>query len=291
MPRLMSNQFTQVGVVYRDEDAATLAALQRLREFLAAQKVTVSEAVIGPHPADNNLQIAITAELELADLVIVLGGDGSMLAAARAFSQLEIPLLCINLGRLGFLADIPLHDMEQVLTEIFAGNLIEEQRLLLKMEIWSDGEVIATEPAFNDVVLHKLESLRMVEFETFINDRSVHKQRADGMIVSTPTGSTAYSLSTGGPIADPSLEAILLVPVSPHAMTIRPMVVPANSRVEIRLIAPTTVARVSYDGQGNVKLAAGDLLRITASDHRVRLIHPANYDYFELLRAKLHWGK
>ncbi len=287
----MSDQFTHVGVVYRDPDTPTHVALQRLREFLSAQQTTISEAVIISHSTENNLQIAITAELEQADLVIVLGGDGSMLAAARAFAQLEIPLLCINLGRLGFLADIPLHDMEPVLTKIFEGNLIEEQRLLLQMEIFCDGEVIATEPAFNDVVLHKLESLRMVEFETFIDDRSVHQQRADGMIVSTPTGSTAYALSTGGPIADPSLESILLVPVSPHAMTIRPMVVPASSRVEIKLIAPTTVARVSYDGQGNIKLSAGDLLRITASDHRVRLIHPANYDYFELLRTKLHWGK
>lgn len=287
----MPARFKRIGVVYRSDNEATLKALHRLRKFLSQREIEVSESVISSQPSANNLQVEEVSAIDKADLIIVLGGDGSMLAAARAFAAQDLPLLCINLGRLGFLADIPLDQMEPVLDQIFAGDLLEEQRLILKMEIVRNHEVVASEIAFNDVVLHKWENLRMVEFETFIDDRSVHRQRADGMIISTPTGSTAYSLSTGGPIADPTMDAILLVPVSPHAMGVRPMVIPGNSRVEIKLIAPAIDTRVSYDGQGNLKLSADDLLRVTASTHKARLIHPADYDYFELLRAKLHWGK
>ena len=287
----MPARFNQIGVVYRNGNDTTLDALQRLRKFLTDRKMDVNESVITSQPSANNLQVENPSAMNGADLIIVLGGDGSMLAAARAFSAQQIPLLCINLGRLGFLADIPLEEMEPILDQIFAGELLEEQRLLLQMEILRGDQVVTSEIAFNDVVLHKWQSLRMVEFETFIDDRSVHRQRADGMIICTPTGSTAYSLSTGGPIADPSMDAILLVPISPHAMTIRPMVVPGSSRIDIKLIAPTIDTRVSYDGQGNLRLSADDTLRVTASPHRVRLIHPADYDYFELLRTKLHWGK
>lgn len=287
----MPGRFNQIGVVYRDQNDATLTALKRLQTFLSTRKISFSESVISSKPSENLLDVEDGSSMSNADLIIVLGGDGSMLAAARAFSALEIPLLCINLGRLGFLADIPLDKMEPILDQIFAGNLLEEQRLLLQLEILQGEQVIASHIAFNDVVLHKWENLRMVEFETFVDDRSVHRQRADGMIVSTPTGSTAYALSSGGPITDPAMEAILLVPISPHAMTVRPMVVPGSSRIEIQLKPPAAGARVSYDGLGNLKLSGNQLLRITASDHKARLIHPADYDYFELLRTKLHWGK
>jgi NAD+ kinase len=287
----MPSRFNQIGVVYRDQNDTTLSALTRLQTFLSSREISFSESVIASRPNDNLLNIDDDSSMKAADLIIVLGGDGSMLAAARAFSSLEIPLLCINLGRLGFLADIPLDDMEPILDQIFAGNLLEEQRLLLHMEILQGEQVIASSIALNDIVLHKWENLRMVEFETFVNDRSVHRQRADGMIVSTPTGSTAYALSSGGPITDPAMEAILLVPISPHAMTVRPMVLPGSSRIEIQLKAPALGARIAYDGLGNLKLTAGHRLRITASEHKARLIHPADYDYFELLRTKLHWGK
>jgi NAD+ kinase len=287
----MPSRFNQIGVVYRDQNDTTLSALKRLQTFLSSREISYSESVIASRPDDNLLDIDDDSSMKTADLIIVLGGDGSMLAAARAFSSLEIPLLCINLGRLGFLADIPLDEMEPILDQIFAGNLLEEQRLLLNMEILQGDQVIASSIALNDIVLHKWENLRMVEFETFVDDRSVHRQRADGMIVATPTGSTAYALSSGGPITDPAMEAILLVPISPHAMTVRPMVLPGSSRIEIQLKAPALGARIAYDGLGNLKLTADNRLRITASEHKARLIHPADYDYFELLRTKLHWGK
>ncbi len=287
----MPSRFNQIGVVYRDQNDTTLSALKRLQTFLSSREISYSESVIASRPDDNLLNIDDDSSMQNADLIIVLGGDGSMLAAARAFSSLEIPLLCINLGRLGFLADIPLDEMEPILDQILAGNLLEEQRLLLKMEILQGDQVIASSIALNDIVLHKWENLRMVEFETFVDDRSVHRQRADGMIVATPTGSTAYALSSGGPITDPAMEAILLVPISPHAMTVRPMVLPGSSRIEIQLKAPALGARIAYDGLGNLKLTAENRLRITASEHKARLIHPADYDYFELLRTKLHWGK
>ncbi|MDF1817413.1 MAG: NAD(+)/NADH kinase [Immundisolibacteraceae bacterium] len=287
----MPSRFNQIGVVYRDQNDTTLSALKRLQTFLSSREISYSESVIASRPDDNLLDIDDDSSMKTADLIIVLGGDGSMLAAARAFAALEIPLLCINLGRLGFLADIPLDEMEPILDQILAGNLLEEQRLLLNMEILQGDQVIASSIALNDIVLHKWENLRMVEFETFVNDRSVHRQRADGMIISTPTGSTAYALSSGGPITDPAMEAILLVPISPHAMTVRPMVLPGSSRIEIQLKAPALGARIAYDGLGNLKLTADHRLRITASEHKARLIHPADYDYFELLRTKLHWGK
>lgn len=287
----MPSRFNQIGVVYRDQNDTTLSALKRLQTFLSSREISYSESVIASRPDDNLLNIDDDSSMQNADLIIVLGGDGSMLAAARAFSSLEIPLLCINLGRLGFLADIPLDEMEPILDQILAGNLLEEQRLLLNMEILQGDQVIASSIALNDIVLHKWENLRMVEFETFVDDRSVHRQRADGMIVATPTGSTAYALSSGGPITDPAMEAILLVPISPHAMTVRPMVLPGSSRIEIQLKAPALGARIAYDGLGNLKLTADNRLRITASEHKARLIHPADYDYFELLRTKLHWGK
>ena len=240
----------------------------------------------------SDLAVEKSVRLKDCDLIIVLGGDGSMLAAVRALAKFEIPLLCINLGRLGFLADIPSSEMAPVLDKIFAGELREEQRLMLNLQIIRDDQVITTQIAFNEVVVVKSEVMRMIEFETTVDGHFVSRQRSDGIIISTPTGSTAYSLSCGGPIIYPSMKALILVPISPHAMGVRPMVIPSDSCVEIRLIAGRVdEARVSHDGQGILTLLPNDLVRITTSPHRVKLIHPADYDYFELLRAKLHWGK
>ena len=289
---LDTSLFNKIGVVYQKQSDTTRLATDRLRAFLSRQPVTVTESVISAHPQQNDLHLTDPEALHGSDLVIVVGGDGTMLCAARALAAADIPLLCINLGRLGFLADIPLEQMEPVLAGIFAGELFEEQRQLLDMEILRDDQVSTAHTAFNDVVLHKWDSLRMIEFETFIDGRSVNRQRADGLVISTPTGSTAYALSSGGPIAYPSMDAVLLVPVSPHAMGVRPMVVPGNSAIEVRLIPGSNEqTRISYDGQGNLQMLDGDLLRVTASNHRIKLIHPADYDYFEILRTKLHWGK
>ena len=292
MPGTISSRFKQIGIVYQNKNEETVQSVKRLIQFLSARNISYRESVITSRADFSDLDLKKAAVLKDCDLIIVLGGDGSMLAAVRALAAFEIPLLCINLGRLGFLADISSSEMETVLEKIFAGELREEQRLMLNLEIIRNGKVITTQIAFNEVVVLKSEVMRMIEFETIVDGHSVSQQRGDGTIISTPTGSTAYSLSSGGPIVYPSMEAILLVPISPHAMGIRPLVIPSSSCVEIKLI-PGRVdeARVSYDGQGILTLLPDDLVRITTSPHKVKLIQPADYDYFELLRAKLHWGK
>ncbi len=225
------------------------------------------------------------------DLVIAIGGDGTMLRAARLACAYGIPLLGINRGRLGFLADIPAQSMDQHLAPIFAGRFVEETRFLLCVEVWRGDRIMLESNALNDVVLHRWNIARLIEFETYVNHCFVHRQRSDGMIVSSPTGSTAYALSGGGPILHPSLDALVLVPLCPHTLTNRPIVIDGNSRVEI--VVGTRVidhARLTCDGDSELELAPGDRIHIRKQDRMVRLIHPEGHDHFAVLRAKLQWG-
>ncbi len=229
---------------------------------------------------------------ERADLAIVVGGDGTLLNAARSLVDYDVPLLGINLGRLGFLTDIPPSEMRQDLQEIFAGKFHEESRTLLHGQVLREGERVSDSTAFNDVVVHKFNVARMIEYETFIDGQFVNTTRSDGLIVSTPTGSTAYALSSGGPIVHPALNALLLVPVCPHTMSYRPIVVDGNSRVEIVVHnLDQTSAQVTCDGQTSLSLIAGDRVIVEKKPRPIRLIHPHRYNYFRILRAKLHWGK
>lgn len=226
------------------------------------------------------------------DLVIVIGGDGTLLNAARSLVSFGIPLLGVNLGRLGFLVDISSQEMTQRLDDILAGHYIEEKRLLLHAAVERGGEVISASDAFNDVVLHKWDAARMIEFDVHINGRFVNTYRSDGMIVSTPTGSTAYALSSNGPILHPTLDAVALVPICPHTMSNRPIVVESGSRIEIKVDeASAKNARITCDGQISLSLTPGARVVVGKKDQCVRLIHPANYDYYQMLRAKLHWGE
>ncbi len=233
------------------------------------------------------------AELgQRCDLVVVIGGDGTLLNAARSLVEHDVPLLGINLGRLGFLADIPPTDLNAKLSRIFAGEYQVESRNLLHAQVVRDGKTVSDSSAFNDVVVHKFNVARMIEYETFIDDQFVNTSRSDGLIVSTPTGSTAYALSSGGPIVHPSLNALLLVPICPHTMSYRPIVVDGNSRVEIIVHdLKQTSAQVTCDGQTNLSLSEGDRVIIEKNAKSIHLIHPAEYNYFSILRAKLHWGK
>ena len=228
---------------------------------------------------------------EGTDLGIVLGGDGTLLAAARILAALDIPLLCVNLGRLGFLADISPAETFDVLPTILRGEFFAEERLLLEVQIHRGGQVLGTGIALNEVALHKWDSLKMIEFETRAGGRLLNRQRADGLIVATPTGSTAYALSAGGPILYPDLLALVVVPICQHTMAIRPMVLGAQQAIEIELTNDSwSRARVVCDGQQSLPLEIGDRVLIRARERPLRLIHPAGYDYFELLRTKLHWG-
>ena len=229
---------------------------------------------------------------DAADLVVAVGGDGTMLYASRLVAGRDVPLLGINRGRLGFLADITPGEMLRRLDEVLAGDFDEERRLMLEAVIDKGDGAPRRALALNDVVLQKRDTGRMLDFENWVNGVYVNTHGGDGLVIATPTGSTAYALSGGGPIIHPSLEAITLVPICPHTLSDRPIVIRSDARIEVRVLErPDTRAEVACDGQPLGELAAGERLLVQAAAERVMLIHPRGHDYFRLLRSKLHWGR
>lgn len=284
--------FCQPALLWHRDDAVVSGLADRLRAALPQLGCRVGGAQVRPDSdAAFDAQVRDRLAAEGTDLGIVLGGDGTLLAAARILAALDIPLLCINLGRLGFLADISPAETFDVLPAILRGEFCAEERLLLEVQIHRGAQVLGVGIALNEVALHKWDSLKMIEFETRAGGRLLNRQRADGLIVATPTGSTAYALSAGGPILYPDLRALVVVPICQHTMAIRPMVLGAQQAIEIELTNDSwSKARVVCDGQQSLPLEIGDRVLIRARERPLRLIHPAGYDYFELLRTKLHWG-
>jgi NAD+ kinase len=225
-----------------------------------------------------------------SDLAIVLGGDGTMLSIARRLAPLGVPLIGVNLGRLGFLTDIPLAGLEPTLGAMLDGHYTEERRTLLAVTIArADGSSVHA-PALNEVVVNRGGLGSMIECAIEINGRFVYAMRADGVIIATPTGSTAYSLSTGGPIIAPEVPAFALVPIAPHALTHRPIAIPDSSTIEIT-VSRGRDAAVHCDGQARFDLAEGDRVTARRAPHTARFLHPAQHDYFAMLREKLHWSE
>jgi NAD+ kinase len=225
------------------------------------------------------------------DLAIVIGGDGTLLHVARNLMQYAVPLIGVNLGRLGFLTDIPAENMVEEIKKILDGEFETEERFLLSAEIMRGGKIATTSVAFNDVIIGKGELSRMIELEVFDDGEFVHSMRGDGIIVATPTGSTAYAMSAGGPILHPELQAFTLVPICPHALSNRPIVVGADSVIEI-VVKGVNQQRTyaTFDGQENYALEQEDRVYIRKADTPVVLLHPANRSHYDVLRAKLHWG-
>ena len=227
-----------------------------------------------------------------ADVVVVLGGDGTLLRAAKLTFPGQVPLLGINLGRLGFLADISPQQVAAGLAAILGGSFVEEERSVLLCEIVRHGAIVAAQPALNDVVIQRWNTARLITLNTYVDGRFVHTQRSDGMIISTPTGSTAYALSGGGPILEPTVPAIVLVPICPHTLTNRPLVLRNSARVEIDVAAGDVGdSRVTADGNAMPGWLPGDRIRIVTHPSAVRLLHPAGHDHFATLRAKMQWGR
>ncbi|WP_039913434.1 NAD(+) kinase [Cellvibrio mixtus] len=228
---------------------------------------------------------------QVCDLVIVVGGDGSLLRAARALAKYHVPLLGVNRGRLGFLTDITPEDIELKVDEVLSGNYKAELRFLLDMEVKRNGAIIATADAFNDVVLHPGQFIHMLQFEICVDGVFVTSQRSDGVIVSTPTGSTAYSLSGGGPLLHPTLDAIVVVPMNPHTLSSRPIVVAGDSEITI-LVGEHNRAEpmVTCDGHSHVDVQTGDEIRIRKKPQLLQLLHPQDYNFYERCRSKLGWG-
>lgn len=225
-----------------------------------------------------------------ADLAIVLGGDGTMLNAARRLARYGVPLVGVNQGRLGFMTDIARDDLLTCMDDLLDGRFAPETRMLLDAEVIRDGKEIASNMALNDVVIDKGAIGRMIEFELFIDGEFIYKLRSDGLIVSTPTGSTAYSMSSGGPILHPTLTGIALVPLCPHSLTNRPVIVNDSAEIELRIIHAED-PRVHFDGQVTHDLARHDCVRLKRSDYTICFLHPPGYSYFAMLRQKLQWSE
>ncbi|MDR3214255.1 MAG: NAD(+)/NADH kinase [Azoarcus sp.] len=224
-----------------------------------------------------------------ADLAVVIGGDGTLLNAARRMGERAVPLVGVNLGRLGFLTDLSRVDARRQLGEILDGRYHAESRFMLDAEVIRDGERIFHTLALNDVVVNRGNLGRMIEFELRVDGEFVYTLRSDGMIVTTPTGSTAYALAANGPILHPGVGGIALVPLCPHALSARPVTLPDTCCIEIVLMPPHDV-RIHFDGAAYCDGRAGDRLRIVRSPLEVRLLHPEGYSYFSMLREKLHWS-
>lgn len=227
---------------------------------------------------------------EQADLAIVLGGDGTMLSVARHLARYDVPLVGVNQGRLGFMTDIARSDMLTCMDDLLGGKFVPESRMLLDAEVLRGGDRIASNLALNEVVVDKGAIGRLIEFELFIDGKFVYNLRSDGLIASTPTGSTAYSLSANGPIVHPQVSGIALVPLCPHSLTNRPILVGDRNVIEIRIIHATD-SRAHFDGQVTFDLKPGDSVRIRRSEFSVCLLHPPGYSYFSMLRQKLHWSE
>ncbi|RJF97854.1 NAD kinase [Noviherbaspirillum saxi] len=225
-----------------------------------------------------------------ADVAIVVGGDGTMLGIARQLAPYQVPLIGINQGRLGFMTDISQDSMIAVLTEMLRGNLESEQRTLLEGTVLRDGQAIFHALAFNDVVVSRGPTTGMAELKVEVDGRFMYNQRSDGLIISTPTGSTAYALSAGGPLLHPSLSGISLVPIAPHALSNRPIVVPDSSNIVIEIMGGRDIS-VNFDMQSLASLQHHDRIVVRRSAHTITFLHPQGWSYYDTLREKLHWNE
>ena len=282
--------FKRIGLFSKQQDSRISSTLVQLYQFLSERDFTI---MVTPTVA-SFLDIEAHDEAEMADnidLGVVVGGDGTLLKVGRLLAPKKIPIIGVNLGRLGFLVDISSNNLDKQLQEMLDGKYTVEPRTLLQADVFRGKQKLGSEGALNDVVVHVRNDVRMIEFDTKIDGEFVNTQRADGMIVSTPTGSTAYSLSAGGPILHPSLNAVTLVPICPHTLSHRPIVVSAENEIEVLLCESRDVdARVSFDGQANINLQAGDRIVIRQHTNKLLLIHPEDYDYYHILRSKLGWS-
>ena len=225
-----------------------------------------------------------------ADVLLVLGGDGTMLYAARLAAERSIPILGVNMGGLGFLTEVRLENLYPSLERVFANDYVLDERLMLRTHIHRDGETIAQGVVLNDVVISKGTLGRMIELKIAIEGRFVTNLRSDGLIVSSPTGSTAYSLSAGGPIIDPAVQSLILTPVCPHTLTHRPLIVPGKDKIDLTLTSTDAGAMATLDGQVGVPITQGDTVTIQTSENRTRLIRFPESNYYDVLREKLKWG-
>lgn len=287
--------FKRVGIIGFVDNPLVKETVARLTKYFEENKIEylVEESTLSLSDLPPNGHSCNRSELgSSCSLIMVVGGDGSMLHAARDLVDFNVPLLGINRGRLGFLTDILPSDMEEQISDVMAGNYVTSERFLIECDLVRDGEIVDQGIALNDIVLQPRDSIRMIELNLQIDNQYVYTLRSDGLIVSTPTGSTAYALSGGGPIVHPELNAINVVPINPHTLSNRPIVINGDSEIEIEIAMENRVnAQVVCDGQNHISSQWGDKVRIRKKKTLIKLIHPAAHSFYETCRSKLRWAQ
>jgi NAD+ kinase len=284
--------FRTMGVISRPRRSTLSALVPPLIRWLESRglRVIYDEETASALPIPGEVQ---TREhlAHHSDILLVLGGDGTLLAAARVAAPRGIPILPVNMGSLGFLTSFTVEELYPALEETLAGRSSMSERVMLQVELLRGSTVLDLQHVLNDAVINKSTLARMIELELFIDDDFVCRYRADGLVVATPTGSTAYSLSAGGPIVHPSVEAFVITPICPHTLTDRPVVVRDSSTIEVKLAENSESVFLTLDGQKGIPMQSEDRIRITRSPQCLKLIQPPKKSYFEILRSKLKWGE
>ena len=289
----MPASFKRIGLIGRSQQDGLETVLAELLNLLRERGVEIllEDRLDELVPDQSITRYEIERIGEMADLVIVVGGDGSLLSASRILARYDTPVLGVNRGRLGFLADISPDDLQALVPDVLDGNFSREKRFLLDALVLRNGKTVGKADALNDVVVNSGTSAQMIEYELYIDDTFVYRQRADGLIVSTPTGSTAYSLSGGGPIMHPTLDAVVLVPMFPHALSSRPIVVDGDSEIRVDILQRNRIhPPVTCDGQVNMTARPGDSVIITKKPDRLTLLHPLGHSFYASCRDKLRWS-
>ncbi len=287
-----SDPIRRVAVVAKRSSREAIQTAHELAEWLERRdlEVVLDEVSARARDAESDTGAAVMAEAGSTDLVVVLGGDGTLLSVARSL-QHDTPILGVNMGRLGFLTELSRQELYPLLAEVLAGEATTETRSMLEVELERDGTVVQRFHVLNDAVIGKSALARIIELTLDVDDNLVARYRADGLIVSTPTGSTAYNLSAGGPIITPELPLIVITPICPHTLSQRPIVLSAESRIAVTLETPREEVYLTLDGQEGKTIDYGDIVRLSLSDRSVRLIKPPGHTFYDSLRGKLHWGE
>ena len=285
----------KIAIFAKVHDPRCLGVAEELIEWLGGRGVTahVERHLSAKLRRTSSAESAESSEIARdADLVVVLGGDGTLIAAARLTGERQVPILAVNLGSLGFLTEITLNELYPAVERCLNGDYEVSERMMLLASVERLGEGVERHRVLNDVVINKGALARIIDMETSVNGRYLTTFKADGLIISTPTGSTGYSLSANGPIIHPELECISITPICPHTLTNRPLVMAADVNIAIKLdAAPDEAVFLTLDGQVGVKLMSGDLVQIWKAKHVTRLVQSRSKDYFEVLRTKLKWGE
>ncbi len=283
--------FRKIAIISKKDDDSVKDSLDTVIKYLNNKKIQYFLDKNSSILLKNDSYSSIEDIKNNCDIAFIIGGDGTLLRSAQELAKADIPICGINRGRLGFLVDISPNHIEENLNSILSDNYSVDERISLTGTVIRNGKEISKNISFNDVVVHSKDAVRMIEMDTTLNGENLYRVNADGLVVSTPTGSTAYSLSSGGPILEPTMDALVIVPICPHLLSNRPFVIDMNSTIEIKLSEKSdTNASVTFDGQINIPIQANDIIKISKGEVTLKLIQPPGINFLSILREKLGWG-